>query len=490
MTDTIQFNEFYNIISNEKRSAEQVHHGIDPATEETLWPVPVASQQDLDEAVASARLAFTEWSARDHAARVQCLGALADKLEAHASELTTLLHRETGKPLEFAKGEILGGIATLRSHLAWSVPDEVQKDDHEVKVVIQHAPLGAVAGIVPWNFPFQLSIIKIAPALAVGCTLILKPSPFTPYTALKIGEIAAQVLPPGVLQILGGDDNLGPWMTQHPGIDKVSFTGSIATGKRVVAATSETLKKVNLELGGNDAAIVTADFDPAEAAAMVARSTFAHSGQICIATKRIYVHESVLDEFMGHFTAIVRGYKQGEGFCSPIQNRMQYEKVKSLYQYCKENGYQVAVGSCDRAWNDSEPGFYMEPAVILNPPDNSRVVQEEAFGPIVPVMSWKDEEDVVRRANDTLTGLGGTVFCRDQQRAWKLASSLTTGNVWVNSGLKMDPVALFGAQKQSGIGCALGPLGLKAFTTTRTITYWKDVAPIEKGQTKAGGLFG
>lgn len=223
---------------------------------------------------------------------------------------------------------------------------------------------------------------------------------------------------------------------------------------------------------------------------MVARSTFAHSGQICIATKRIYVHESVLNEFMEHFTEIVRGYKQGEGFCSPIQNRMQYEKVKSLYKDCKDYGYQFAIGSCEGAWNDAQPGFYMEPAVILNPPDSSRIVQEEPFGPIVPVMSWKDDDDVVRRANDSLTGLGGTVFCRDKQRAWKLASSLTTGNVWVNSGLKMDPVALFGAQKQSGIGCALGPLGLKAFTNTRTITYWKDAAPAEEGQAKTGGLFG
>lgn len=220
---------------------------------------------------------------------------------------------------------------------------------------------------------------------------------------------------------------------------------------------------------------------------MVARSTFAHSGQICIATKRIYVHEAVLDEFMQSFEAIVREYRQGEGFCSPIQNKMQYEKVKSLYQDCKANGYRFAVGSCDDAWQDSQPGFFIKPAVILNPPYNSRIVREEPFGPIVPVISWKDDADVVRRANDTLAGLGGTVFCRDKQRAWKLAGSLATGNVWVNSGLKMDPVALFGSCKQSGIGSALGPLGLKAFTGTRTITYWKDA---QRDRDQAGGLFG
>ncbi|KAJ3498994.1 hypothetical protein NLG97_g699 [Lecanicillium saksenae] len=410
-----------------------------------------------------------------------------DALETHASDLTLLLHKETGKPFEFAKGEITTGIATFRRHLAWSVPDEVQKEDDEVKVVIEYAPVGVVGGIVPWNFPFQLSILKIAPALVVGCTIILKPSPFTPYTALKIGEIASRVLPKGVLQIIGGGDELGPWMTRHPGIDKISFTGSIATGKKVGASAAETLKRVNLELGGNDAAIVTADFDVAEAAAMVARSTFAHSGQICIATKRIYVHESVFEEFMQHFKAIVAKYQPGEGSCSPIQNKMQYDKVKALYRDCEANGYQFATGSCEDSWQDSQPGYFIKPAIIVNPPDDARIVQEEPFGPIVPVLSWREEFEVIARANDTISGLGGTIFCRDRQRAWRLASSLATGNVWINSGLKMDPVALFGAQKQSGIGCALGPLGLKAFMNTRTITYWKD-SPTETH--KVGGLFG
>lgn len=238
--------------------------------------------------------------------------------------------------------------------------------------------------------------------------------------------------------------------------------------------------------GGNDAAIVTEDFDVAEAASMVARSTFAHSGQICIATKRIYVQESVFDEFLRHFNNIVGSYQPGEGFCSPIQNKMQYDKVKDLYRDCEANGYHFALGPCQDSWQDTQPGFFIKPAVIVAPPDHARIVQEEPFGPIVPVLRWRDDCEVISRANDSDTGLGGTVFCRDRQRAWRLASSLDTGNVWVNSGLKMDPVALFGAHKQSGIGCALGPLGLKAFTATRTITYWK-VVPVE--QQRADGIF-
>ncbi len=343
-------------------------------------------------------------------------------------------------------------------------------------------------------------------------------SPYTPYTSLKIGEIAAQIFPPGVLQVLSGNDSLGPWMTLHPGISKISFTGSIATGKRVMAAAATTLKRVNLELlvfsslslspicqfsrqknqltfqnrGGNDAAVVTEDFDMAKAAAMVAGTAFAHSGQICIATKRVYVHDAVYDEFMAHFTAIVRGYQPGEGFCSPIQNQMQYERVQAIYRDCEANGYDFAVGgsgSGSAAWDDTQPGYFIRPAVIANPPDHSRVVQEEAFGPIVPVLRCRDDDDAVARANDTATGLGATVFCRDNGRAWALAGRLATGNVWVNSGLKMDPVALFGAQKQSGIGGALGPLGLKSFTETRTVTYWKDNTPPPAAD-KVSGFFG
>lgn len=216
---------------------------------------------------------------------------------------------------------------------------------------------------------------------------------------------------------------------------------------------------------------------------MVAASTFVHSGQLCIATKRIYVQESVYDEFMSHLKAIAQGYKAGEGFCSPIQNEMQYGKVKSIYQDCKDRGYDFAVSSCEDAWDDAQPGFFIKPAIIANPPDNSRVVQEEAFGPIVPVLKWTNDKEVIERVNNTDTGLGGTVFCRDEKRAWSLAGQLATGNVWVNSGLKMDPIALFGAHKQSGIGSALGPLGLKSFTEMRTITYWKDAAD------KTDGLF-
>ncbi|KAK9241575.1 putative betaine aldehyde dehydrogenase, chloroplastic [Lipomyces tetrasporus] len=223
---------------------------------------------------------------------------------------------------------------------------------------------------------------------------------------------------PTVVQVLGGDDNLGPWITKHPDIAKISFTGSIATGKKIMAAAADTLNTVNLELGGNDAAVV------------------------CMVTKHIYVHESVFDEFIIHFTAIVKRYRVGEGFCSPIQNKAQYEKVKSIFQDCEEQQYEFAVDYGKISTDEHQTGYIIAPAVISKPPENSRIVQEEPFGPILPVLTWREDEEAIERANNTSTGLGAIIYCRDEKRAWHIAESLETGSVWVNGGLKLDPIAL------------------------------------------------
>lgn len=222
---------------------------------------------------------------------------------------------------------------------------------------------------------------------------------------------------------------------------------------------------------------------------MVATASFAHSGQICMATKRVYVHESIYDEFMRNLVDIVRTYKPGEGFCSPIQNKMQYDLVRAIYKDCADNNYDFAVGNGEVSeyQERSGSGYFVSPAVIANPPEKSRIVQEEPFGPIVPVLSWKSDAELISRVNDTPTGLGATVYCRDQTRAWAIASSLETGSVWVNAGLKLHPEALFGAHKQSGIGGELGPLGLTYYTNSRTITYWKDSETTAPGGD--GGLF-
>lgn len=234
---------------------------------------------------------------------------------------------------------------------------------------------------------------------------------------------------------------------------------------------------------------MTEDFDVAKAANLVATASFAHSGQICMGTKRIYVQESIYNEFMAHFTAVVKAYKPGEGFCSPIQNKLQYEKVRSIFKDCEEQGHSFVVGSGKVCEDESQPGYYVTPTVVDNPPESSRLVQEEPFGPIIPVLAWSGDEEVIRRVNDTPTGLGATVYCRSEERAWRIAGSLEAGSVWVNGGLKMDPVALFGAHKQSGIGGELGPIGLTYYCNTRTVTYWKESSQDEKNAENKGGLF-
>lgn len=222
---------------------------------------------------------------------------------------------------------------------------------------------------------------------------------------------------------------------------------------------------------------MTEDFDTAKAAELVAAASFAHSGQVCMATKRIYVHESVYDKFMVHFVDIVKKYQAGEGFISPIQNKMQFDKVKSIYRDCEDKGYNFAVGN--GKIDDSKSGYFVDPAIVVNPPEDSRLVQEEPFGPIIPVMTWREDGEVIDRVNNTDTGLGGTVYCRNEKRAWQIASKFDTGSVWVNGGLRLDPIGLFGAHKNSGIGGELGPLGMKYYTETRCITYWKETSADE-----------
>jgi acyl-CoA reductase-like NAD-dependent aldehyde dehydrogenase len=229
--------------------------------------------------------------------------------------------------------------------------------------------------------------------------------------------------------------------------------------------------------GGNDAVIVTEDFDIVKAAQLAAQATFTHSGQMCHATKRIYVQDSVYDSFLHHFRSVVSSYELGEGFLSPIQNRMQYDKVRSIYTDCEVNNYEFVLGDAKIPEPLPGTGYFVAPAIIARPPETSRIAQEEPFGPTVPVFSFSSDEDVIARANNTETGLGATLYCRNKTRAWKIASALETGGVWVNGGLKMHPEALFGAHKQSGIGGELGPLGLKFYTNTRTVTFWKSATP-------------
>lgn len=319
-----------NIINNQFVPTPETRRSVDPATEKPLYAVPVAREEDLDAAVDAARAAFPPWSARPFSERAALLLAYADAIEAVREDMEKLLTQEQGKTLSFSRTEVSSTLAWLRAFATMEVKDEVLQEDDDKVIYSTHPPLGVCAGIVPWNMPILLGLGKLGPALITGNTFIMKPSPYTPYCNLKLGELAMAIFPPGVVQVLSGDDRLGSWMTHHAGIDKIAFTGSTATGKLVAAACAKTLKRVTLELGGNDAAIVCEDVDIDKCLPKIASLSFLNSGQICMLTKRIYIHESIYEEFRDKMVEFTKtNIKTGVGFedgvaIGPIQNKMQY----------------------------------------------------------------------------------------------------------------------------------------------------------------------
>jgi acyl-CoA reductase-like NAD-dependent aldehyde dehydrogenase len=333
-------------------------------------------------------------------------------------------------------------------------------------------------GIVPWNWPVLLGLGKVGPALITGNTFIMKPSPFTPYCDLKLGELGMSIFPPGVFQVLSGNDDLGPWLTEHPDVDMISFTGSIPTGKRVAASCAKTLKRCVLELGGNDAAIVCEDVDIEKCLPKITTLAFLNSGQICMLAKRIYVHEKIYDQFRDAMVDFTKNnIKTGGGFeenitVGPVQNKMQFELVKDMYSQAEKQGWKTAL---DGKIRETSKGYFVEPAIIDNPPEDSRIVVEEPFGPIVPLLKWSDDDDVIERANALKTGLGASVWARDLTRAEKMARQLSAGSVWVNSHFDVAPNVPFGGHKQSGIGMEWGIEGFKHYTNTRSLWVWKKI---------------
>lgn len=318
-----------NIINNEFVPTPETRHSINPATGEPLFEVPVARKEDLDSAVEGARKAFKTWSTTSFSKRADLLCQYADLIEAKRQALEELLTMESGKPLQLSHSEVDFTLTWLRAFAAMEVKDEILQEDEERIIYSTHPPIGVCAGLVPWNWPVLLGLGKLGPALITGNTFIMKSSPFTPYCDLKLGELAMQIFPPGVVQVVSGDDSLGPWVTEHPGIDMVSFTGSIAIGKLVAASCAKTLKRYILELGGNDATIVCPDVDIDKCLPKIATLSFLNSGQICMLTKRIYIHESIYDEFRDKMVEFTKNnIKTGAGteddvVIGPLQNRMQ-----------------------------------------------------------------------------------------------------------------------------------------------------------------------
>ena len=443
---------------------------LNPATGQVIGSAPDCTPEQLDAAVAAARKAFPAWSATPIEKRREALLGIAGVLGGNVEELKRLLTSEQGKPHEGAMGDILGGAYWCQATSTLEIPEKVVEESAERHGVTRHVPIGVVGAIAPWNFPIILAMFKVAPALLAGNTVVLKPSPFTPLTTLRMGELLRGVLPDGVLNIVTGGDSLGPWMTSHPGIDKISFTGSSATGRKVMASAAETLKRVTLELGGNDAAIVLPDVDVAEVAEKLFWAAFGNSGQICIATKRMYVHKDIYEPLKTAIVDYAKTVKMGDGAeqgtqLGPINNKLQYERVLDLIADSKAKGYKFLMGG----EASPAPGYFVPITIIDNPPEHSRIVQEEQFGPVLPLLSFDTLEEAIDRANASPYGLGASIWTADEAKALDISSRIAAGTVWINETQHLSPLGAFGGHKQSGLGSEGALEGLLEYTNTQTV---------------------
>jgi acyl-CoA reductase-like NAD-dependent aldehyde dehydrogenase len=442
---------------------------INPATGKLLMTCARADKAQLDAAVAAAKAAFAAWSATPIQTRREALIRIADALAARSAQFARLLTQEQGKPLAHAIGEMAGSVAMIRAFVAMDLPLKVLRENERERIVQQHAPLGVVAAITPWNFPMILLMIKVAPALLAGNTVVAKPAPTTPLTTLLFAELCSEFLPPGVLNVIVDQNDLGGALTSHPDVAKVAFTGSTATGKKVMASVAGTIKRLTLELGGNDPAIVLDDVNVKDVAAKIFQGAMVNCGQVCLAIKRVYVPDSLYEAMCAELAELAKNVVVGDGLdaatqMGPLQNKVQFEKVKEFLADARAHGKVIAGGNVlDRA------GYFIAPTIVRDIADNARLVQEEQFGPVLPVLKYSDIDDAVARANSTPYGLGGTVWGTDTKRAFEVAQRVASGTVWINKHLELPPDIPFGGAKQSGFGTEMGQEGLEEFTQSRII---------------------
>lgn len=457
-------------INGQQVSTAETLDVINPATGEVFAQAPKATPEHLDDAVRAAQAAFKTWKRTPFADRQALLIKAGELIEQYADELAALFTREQGRPLVTAREEVMGAAGWLKATKYQTLPVDVTEDSKKRRVEVHHVPLGVVCAIVPWNFPVLLASWKIAPALLAGNTMVLKPSPFTPLCTLRIGQLLQSVLPPGVLNVISGGDELGPAMTSHPGFAKISFTGSTATGKRVMESAARDLKRITLELGGNDAAIVLPDVNIDDVAQTIFFGAFYNTAQVCIATKRLYIHESIYDALRDRLHAIARKVPVGDGaepgmVLGPVQNAPQYRRVSKLIDDAKAQGLTLLQGA-DVPQNG---GYFIPVTLVDNPPDDAAVVVDEAFGPVLPLLKYRDLEDAIARANASEYGLAGAVWSADVAKATEVAHQLDTGTVWINQNLQSTPFTPLAGHKQSGFGVENGLAGLLEFTAPKSI---------------------
>jgi betaine-aldehyde dehydrogenase len=443
----------------------------EPATEQVMAELPRADVDDVDRAVARAASAFPAWRAIAPAARAEHLRALAEALATHREELAVLEARNAGKPIGDARGEMQMVIDTFRYYSGapeWPGGDTIPVAEGHAFTVRE--PLGVVGLIVPWNFPLVIASWKLAPALAAGNAVVLKPAELTPLTALRFAEIALEAgIPDGVVNVVAGPGGVcGRRLVEHPDVAKIAFTGSTEVGRSIAAGAAATVKRVTLELGGKSPNVVFADADLAAAAQAAPMAVFANAGQDCCARSRILVESSVLDRFMAQLEGAVEAVRVGD----PLEERTQMGPLISGGQ--RETVSSFLDGDAPVAIRGSAPdgpGYWFPPTVLCPVDPLSRAAREEIFGPVATVIPFRDEQEAIRLANDTIYGLSGSIWTRDGGRALRVARSIDTGVLSINSNTSVRVATPFGGFKQSGYGRELGPHALDAYTEVKSIYY-------------------
>lgn len=460
------------IIGGQKVDSAATFDVFNPSTGEVVGKAPNASIEDLDRAVASAKDAFEAWSQKSDEELQAACEAVTAKIAEHSEELASIITEEQGKPLNGlgSRWEMGGAGAWAGYTSTLSLPMKVLQDNNEGRVELHRKPVGVVGSITPWNFPVMIAIWHIMPALRTGNTVVIKPSPMTPLSTIRLVEIMNEVLPVGVVNVVTGADegsSIGAAMSSHPDIRKIVFTGSCATGQKVMMSAAETMKRLTLEMGGNDAGIVLPDVDPEAIAEGLFWGGFINNGQTCAAMKRLYVHEDVHDQVCDALVNFAKNIPVGDGkdegsILGPIQNQMQFDKVKRLVDAAKDKG-NVLLGG------ESGEGLFFPPTIISGLDNSDPLVNEEQFGPALPIIKYSDIDEVIAQANDSPNGLGGSVWSKDIDKAKAIASKMECGSVWINKHGAIQPNAPFGGVKTSGIGVEFGEEGLAEYTDMQVI---------------------
>jgi acyl-CoA reductase-like NAD-dependent aldehyde dehydrogenase len=442
---------------------------IDPSTGSVFDSAPRADEALALEAIAASSKAGKSWARLGYARRRVYLHDFANAIESRTEEMAAVLNRERGGPLAECRREVAITVAALRYFADQSLASRVVRQSDVERIIEQHYPQGVVAAIMPWNRPITLLSFKLGPALITGNTVIAKPAPTTPLSTLLIGEIAADILPAGVFQTLADQNDLGGLLTRHPSVAHVSFTGSTATGKKVLAGAAESLKRFTLELGGNDVAIILDDADLESVIPKIFQAAMINAGQVCYATKRVYAPRPMLDRVVQLLADQAREARLGNGLdpvhqIGPLQNRMQFEKVLALIEVTRKEGTIVVGGDVVEGG-----GYFITPAIVRDLSDDAQLVREEQFGPILPVLGYDDLDSVVDRANASEYGLGGSIWTADVKRGIDIASRIESGTVWVNRHMSLPFDVAFGGAKESGIGLQNGVQGMEDFTQRRIV---------------------